>query len=320
MNQKPLLPFVISLALVACAEDPNSETGGSGGAGGASTSASDAASSGAGTTTSTGSGIPSGQTVTIEMDAFDVPPGAEVYKCQNFANPFGGEAEVSAFESHMTGGSHHLLMFYEDAAADGPLEDCSGLEFGPTPYSTQLPDDSVVFPAGVAAAIPSTKGIRLQSHYLNTTSETITAHVKMVYHLAAPGTVKDHAGVLFIVQPFIYVQPNSTKDVTYDCNLPQDMSIIKTASHMHKHGTKFASTVAGAPFYETDSWDHPVPALFDPPRKLSAGDPLHFSCTFVNNSPNALTFGESAETNEMCILVASFFPAPDGDPTISCNK
>lgn len=322
MNHKPLLPFVMSLALVACAEDPQSETsaGGVGGAGG-STSSSDAASSSAsGTVSSTGSGTSSGQTVTIEMEAFDVPPGGEVYKCQNFANPFGGDAEVSAFESHMTGGSHHLLMFYEDDAADGPLEDCSGLEFGPTPYSTQLPDDSVVFPTGVAAAIPATKGIRLQSHYLNTSSETITAHVKMVYQLAAPGTVKDHAGVLFIVQPFIIVQPNSTKEVKYDCNVPQDMSVIKTASHMHKHGTKFTSTVAGEVFYETDSWDHPVPALFDPPMKLNAGDPLHFGCTFVNNSPNTLTFGESAESNEMCILVASFFPAPADDPTIGCKK
>jgi hypothetical protein len=141
----------------------------------------------------------------------------------------------------------------------------------------------------------------------------------MTFHLAAPGTVTDHAGVMFVVQPFINVQPNSTKDVKYSCLLPQDMSVIKTASHMHKHGAKFVSTVAGAPFYETDSWDHPAPAIFDPPRKLNGGDLLKFTCTFVNNSPNTLTFGESAETNEMCILVASFFPAPEGDPTITCQ-
>ena len=79
--------------------------------------------------------------MTIELASFDVGPGEEVYKCQNFANPFGEDVEVSAFESHMTGGSHHLLLFYKNGASDGPLTDCSGLEFDATPYGTQLPDD-----------------------------------------------------------------------------------------------------------------------------------------------------------------------------------
>ena len=319
MNRRPLFPFVISLLLVACADPPGESS--SGGVGG-STSATSATSSGATTSTSastTGTGTPGEKTVTIAMDSFEIAPGGEVYKCQNFANPFGGDVEVSAFESHMTGGSHHLLLFYEDDAVDGALEDCSGLEFGPTPYSTQLADDTVDFPAGVAAAIPTSKGLRLQSHYLNTTSEPITAQVKMTFHLAVPGTVTDHAGVLFVVQPFIVVQPNSTKDIKYSCNLPLDMSVIKTASHMHKHGTKFVSTVAGEPFYETDTWDEPKPARFDPPRQLHAGDPLNFTCTFVNTSPDTLTFGESAGSNEMCILVASFYPAPAGQPTVTCQ-
>jgi hypothetical protein len=316
MNRKPFFPLVASLMLVACGDPQGAGSTDGTGAGGPG----DPTSSGATTATgSTGTGNPGAKTVTIEMGSFDVGPGAEVYKCQNFANPFGADVEVSAFESHMTGGSHHLLLFYEDNAVDGPLEDCSGLEFAPTPYSTQLPDDSVAFPPGVAAAVPTTKGMRLQSHYLNTTTTTITAHVQMTFHLAAPGTVKDHAGVLFVVQPFIAVAPNSTQNVYYNCNLPQDMSIIKTASHMHKHGTKFVSTVAGEPFYQTDTWDEPEPAIFDPPRQLNAGDELFFTCTFANNGPKTLTFGESADTDEMCILVASFFPALSDSPTIACN-
>jgi hypothetical protein len=254
------------------------------------------------------------------MDSFDIMPGEEVYKCQNFKNPFGADADVKAFESHMTKGSHHLLLFYKNnVAANGPLEDCSGLEFAATPYSTQLPDDSAVFPDGVAAGIPVTKGLRLQSHYLNTTADKITAHVQVIFHLAAPGTVTDHAGVLFIVQPSIDIPPNSTQDVTYDCLVPRDMLVLKTASHMHKHGTKFTSTVAGQPFYDTNTWDEPKPALFSPPKELKKGDPLHFACTFVNNSPDTLTFGESAQSNEMCILVASFYPTTINQPTITCQ-
>ena len=254
------------------------------------------------------------------MDSFTIPPGGEVYKCQNFANPFGEVAEVRKFESHMTPGSHHLLLFYNEGASDGPLEDCSGLEFAATPYSTQLPDDEVAFPAGVAARIDPSTGIRLQSHYLNTSSDPLTAHVEVTFHLAASGTVTAHAGVLFIIEPNFAIPPNQTQTVTHECNVPFDMNLIKATSHMHKHGTHFEATIAGETVFETTEWAEPEPAYFDPPRPVSGGDPLHFGCTFVNNSSQTLTFGESAESNEMCIFGAAFYPLPEGSGvTVDCN-
>ena len=276
------------------------------------------AGTGSGTTTSGGTSV--GDELTLTLESFTVPPGGEVYKCQNFSNPFGGgDAEVSEFESHMAKGSHHLLLFYKDGATDGALEDCSGLEFAATPYSTQLPDDSLSFPDGVAATIPATTGLRIQSHYLNTTADTITAHVAVTFHLAAPGSVTQHAGVLFVVQPNIHIPAHSSQVVTDDCSIPQDMNLIKAGSHMHKHGTDFIATGAGNTLVHTTTWDDPAPTKFDPPDVLHAGDPLHFACTFQNDGDTPLTFGESASTNEMCIFVGSFFPIADGTATIGCN-
>ncbi len=100
MNRKPFFPVVVSLMLVACSDPPLEITAGGGGSG-------SSASSGAGSPTgsgstssgssssSTGTGIPGGETVTITMDSFDIPPGGEVFKCQNFANPFGGDVILS---------------------------------------------------------------------------------------------------------------------------------------------------------------------------------------------------------------------------------
>jgi hypothetical protein len=54
-------------------------------------------------------------------------------------------------------------------------------------------------------------------------------------------------------------------------------------------------------------------------RPVSAGDPLHFDCTFVNDSAQVLTFGESAASNEMCIFAAAFYPLPeDSQVTVGC--
>jgi hypothetical protein len=97
------------------------------------------------------------------------------------------------------------------------------------------------------------------------------------------------------------------------------MSLMKAASHMHKHGTHFLATAAGDTLYETSNWNDPAPAQFNPPRQLHAGDPLHFECAFNNSGSTTLTFGESAQTNEMCIFVGSFYPAPAGQVTLGCQ-
>lgn len=325
MNANTWLPLstLALMALTACGGNTETTPTGStssaaattsSGAGGAGTGGADS------TGATSGTGGAAGETLTLKMESFTVGPGQEVYKCQNFKNPFGAvAADVSAFESHMTGGSHHLLLFYKKNATDSALSDCSGLEFAATPYSTQLPDDTLEFPAGVAAQVPTNQGFRLQSHYLNTTSKPIEAHVELTFHLAKPGTVKDHAGVLFVVEPQFSIGPNSTQVVNHTCTLPYDMNLIKAGSHMHKHGTHFDATIGAEKIFETTTWDEPKPALFAPALAVKGGEKLDFNCTFVNNSPNTLTFGESAETNEMCIFVSSFYPVPEGLVTVGCD-
>lgn len=312
--------------LVATACGGSEATSGSGststGAGGStSTGAGGFVGTGGSTTSSTGSGGGvDGDVVTLSLSPFTVLPGEEVYKCQNFKNPFGVEAEIARFESHMTPGSHHLLLFYKKAVTeDAPLEDCSGLEFAATPYSTQLPDDELGFPEGVAGLLAPDRGLRVQSHYLNVSDQPIEAHVEVKLHLAKPGTVKEHAGILFVVEPNIAIAPGSKDVVQHDCAIPHDMNLIKAASHMHKHGTKFTASIAGATVFETDTWDDPPPALFNPPKAVKALDPLHFECHFTNDSSDTLTFDESAKNNEMCIFVAAFYPIPKGGfTTIDC--
>ena len=79
------------------------------------------------------------------------------------------------------------------------------------------------------------------------------------------------------------------------------------------------ATIAGETVFATTEWAEPDPTFFDPPRSVGGGDPLHFECTFVNNSSQPLYFGESAENNEMCIFAASFYPVPEGQVTVGCN-
>src|SRR5579872_4101862 len=54
------------------------------------------------------------QTITLTADSFTVAPGAEVYKCQTFANPFGKDVDLILMDGTMSAGSHHFFLFNID--------------------------------------------------------------------------------------------------------------------------------------------------------------------------------------------------------------
>ncbi|HWE31799.1 MAG TPA: hypothetical protein VHB97_27550 [Polyangia bacterium] len=275
-----------------------------------------------------------GDSATFTMSSFSVASGQEVYYCQTFANPFGEDVEISSFESHMTTGSHHLLLLFQDSATDGTLTPCSGLTFGPMPYGSQRPDDQIVYPSGIAALVKASQGFNLVVHYLNATANDIpTTNVTVTLHKATPGTVTTHAGVFFLdnisaLTPGLGpngtggIPPNTTMTINASYTTKQDMNIIYAVSHMHQKSLNLTATYGTTPtmLYTTDSWDSPPQQAYTPPVLLPAGTAINWSCTIDNDTSTTLTFGESAQTNEMCIFNGQYWPAPDDSPTINVMK
>ncbi len=255
-------------------------------------------------------------TFLLSMGPFRVGPGEERYVCQDFANPFGGDAAIARFASSLTPGAHHLLLFYKPAAADRPLEDCSGTEFAAGPYGSQRSDDELAYPDGVAAAIPAGTGFRAQAHYLNATAAPIDATVTV--RMTPATVVRERAAVLFFSNLYVNV-PAGGHDVVAEksCILPFPVNLVQSSGHMHRHGTRFFAT-AGATattpaqtLFDARTTDAP-PAVYDPPLPLPAGTPVTFRCTYDNDGPTAIGYGDSAAADEMCIFSAQFYPAPFG--------
>lgn len=253
-------------------------------------------------------------TYTITLDPFVVAPGEERYACQDFANPFGGDAAaIRQFTSQLTPGSHHLLLFYKAGAADGPLADCSGTEFAPGPYGSQRPDDSITYPDGVAAVVAPGDGFRVQVHYLNATESPLPVAVTLQLHRIDDAAVHDRAAVLFFSNGAIDVPPGATGAVVQkSCTLPFAVNLLQATGHMHQHGRAFTATSGGVTLFSSTAYSDVAPALFDPPLPLAAGSVITFACTYDNDGATPLRFGDSARTDEMCIFSAQFFPAPFG--------
>jgi hypothetical protein len=267
--------------------------------------------------------------VILTLTSFPVPAGGEVFKCQTFANPFGGaDAEIGEFDSHMSAGSHHMLMLYQTNAPDGALHDCNGLTFGPMAFGSQQPEFAMTYPTGVATLIKANQGFNIVSHYLNATQNDIMATVQIVMHKAPAGSVTQHAGEFFLNDVTALYPPGGvpagvTKTITATYTTTIPMTLFLGVGHMHSRSKNFTATYGpqNTMLYTTDSWDNAPQEIFQPPPMLPAGTQITWSCTIVNDTMNTLTFGESAMTNEMCIFDGQYYPVPAGmDPSITVMK
>jgi len=261
--------------------------------------------------------------VVIKMTEFTVPAGQEIYKCQNFSNPFGTQVDIDRFESHMPEGSHHMIVFFMDGAdagvTNGPLEDCSGSEFHPNVFGAQTPDSVIDLPSGIGVTIPATTSLRYQLHFINTSTADEVAGVTTTFHIAKSGSITSHAGQLLFSNEDISIPPNGTAQVTKTCSAPTPISLLGVSAHVHRHAVDFVATTDGTQLYETKSWTDATPVRFNPPFALPANQGVTFTCSYVNDTAVAVTFGQSALTDEMCILGGIYYPVTDvTSPNIVC--
>lgn len=243
---------------------------------------------------------------TLVMEPFTVDPGGEVFVCQTFANPF-RNAYVRAFESHMSVGSHHLILNAEDSEPSG-IAPCSGLIAPTGPFATQVPDDEYSYPDGVGAFLAGGSNLLVVSHYLNTTTEAIAPTVTVTLRRAPTGSVSKQALMGSWVNLNIDIPAHQTVTASSYGGFGEDSQVLWLLPHMHSRGTHFEVTIGEAnpvTIFETDDWET-APHRFDPPQPVRADERVSYSCTWKNDTDFTLTFGESAATNEMCLVALQY--------------
>lgn len=254
--------------------------------------------------------------VTIQTTPRTILPGEEAFLCQNFANPFGAAVDVVRSASKIVG-SHHMFVFFDAIAGNGPLEECSGLEYTKTLHAAQTPEQVTSYPPGVGVQVTTATGLRVLTHYLNTTKAPIEATVSVTFDFVSPDEIELQAAPLFFNNFSISVPPHDVGEASQTCDIPNDIHLVDLVSHMHRQGVHFvAKTDQGTVLYEGSEWDEPIPTQFDPPLVVPAGSKITYTCSYENPTSQWLDFGESANTNEMCILSGTYFPALLGKPLV----
>src|ERR1700722_10943312 len=240
------------------------------------------------------------QPVTLTMSAFTVPPNSEVFKCQQFSNPWGKDVDIVKMDGYMSAGSHHFFLFNMDPTTlrtqAAPIGDCPGMgiEFHPFPYLSQTPGHYIVtYPdATMGYPIVSANGLMMNAHYLNTGSEPVTPTVSITIYPAKSGVVTTHVGSIFLNNT-VFSVPANTKTPTWypKTSTPitaEDYTIISNWSHMHVYASDFQALMNGNKFYDETNWSEPtlINQANDPmhllPMAVTAGQAITWQCLYTN--------------------------------------
>ncbi|MET0592629.1 MAG: hypothetical protein ABW133_08020 [Polyangiaceae bacterium] len=309
-------------------------TTGTGGSGGATTGGTGGATGGSGGTTGgaggTGGGTDGGTPGTLPPPAagtgvqmktkvFTIMPGQELFKCYHAEVPVDKEMAISEFESLMSVGSHHFILYRADGdtAPVDTITDggCSGNFSTSWVYSSGTSHYGFKNPPGVAMTLNAKQRVGFDMHYINTTTKPIDAQVTLNMTFAT-GTFQK-AAPLISFNTSIAIPPNGTQTVTGECTPGAGANFYLASTHTHKRGVLatihrvLADGTLGEEIVHTTDWEKPYLASWQaaPFLTFKPGEKLRYSCTYQNDRNQVVTVGNSAETNEMCMAVTYFFPS-----------
>lgn len=182
-------------------------------------------------------------TYTTGIGPFTVGKFEETTKCVvvRLKNP--GSAYVKRISQTLAPGSHHLVVYRSTETQEIPEPfNCTpflGVLSGTVPiFISQIGDEELKYPDGVALKFEADQMIRIEAHYLNTTGQPIQAKSEIHFETVDAKKVIHEAGFLFYGSGDISIPPFSefvSKPVFKAP--PKGSKVFGLTSHQHHYGT-----------------------------------------------------------------------------------
>lgn len=271
---------------------------------------------------------PAGEGVQYVMNT-EIAASTEVEMCKFVQAPADG-LWVNRDEVRYTTGSHHFLLYetaYDtipSAKDDGtPVDtsqvfDCSE---GPTEgwTITRLIGGSqnrggasvVSFPPDVAVRVRPGAMLMMNAHYVNTSAEAVTPDVRINLWTIPEAQVKQEGDILFWYNIFINVPEMGSTRAQMRCNVAEDITVTTMQSHMHARGTGYAASFGGNTFYENTLWEDVPVTNYADGLIIPGGTMVDYHCDFENPEAREVFQGPRS-TDEMCMMIGSYYPAVPG--------
>jgi len=265
----------------------------------------------------------------IVSPTVDVNPGADTTYCYYFHTPNTSDLNIKKWASHMTDGSHDLIVYLTPTDLQPPptlsATMCGLAGDGPGPvwtYSAQSPDYEAPLPADDGNGMPVGQQIKagqsgfLQMHFLNTTNAVLHVHVELDAYAYDDGVQVTQAAPFFTLSTMINLPaaaPNPTMGmVNGDCDVASDAKFFLMTTYTHKQGVHTFVKDGATTVFDSRNWELPGAQRWSTTPFFSfASGKLTYQCEYVNPNSYRIKYGDSVTTQEMCMAMGYYFPATD---------
>jgi hypothetical protein len=246
---------------------------------------------------------------------WNLPAGANVYRCTRVTVP--EDMYITAIDVQQPPGAHHTLLTLAGAngtaGPDGD-HDCTATSIGMYMlFAAGVGTPPIALPAGVGVKVSAGQQLHLNLHLLNTNdvSQSGDSAILVKTQPEPPAQLAE----MVLAGPLELDIPSTNQPVSFtgDCTATSPYTLFAVWPHMHQFATRQkVELVAG----ERTSVLHDRPFQFDeqgyfpvePMAQVATGDRVRVTCTFVNASGNAVTYGDGPD-KEMCFAGLYRFPA-----------
>lgn len=269
---------------------------------------------------------PQPKVLTTFIGDWTMKPKQEMTRCviKRLANT--DTVWVNAIKTKLGKGSHHVVVYRSDATEEKKepfnctpfTETLSG---GNVPMMiTQIPEETLQLPKGVAFPFAAGQMIRIESHYLNYFQDDIVAHVDVEFHNIPKSELVHEADMLFYGTPDLSLPPGkATTNPWFFIDVWPGTKIFALTGHTHKLGTNVQVAMADNathvdaplvyPGVKPYTWEEaPIVQFAKPLEFTKPGQGFSYRCSWFNDTKQHVGFGESAN-KEMCFFWAYYYPS-----------
>ncbi len=268
----------------------------------------------------------------IVSPTVDVHPGDDLTYCYYFHTPNTSDLAIKKWASHMTAGSHDLIVYFTRTDLQPPptLSEtkCGLASAGTGPvwiYSAQnvnTPDNEAPLPSDDGNGTPVGQLIKagqsgfLQMHFLNTTNTVLHAQVELDAYAYDDGVQVTLAAPFFTQNTQIDLPaaaPTPTMGtVSGNCDVATDAKFFVMTTYTHKQGVHTFVQDGTTTVFDSTTWEQPGAQRWNASPFFSfASGKLTYQCEYVNPNSYRIQYGDDVTRQEMCMAMGYYFPATD---------
>lgn len=243
------------------------------------------------------------------------PGQKDTYVCVRFTVPT--DTYITNIIAQAPTGTHHTVLSISDGSTQGPdgKYNCNVSELGMVMlYASGVGTSPLDFPTDVSVKVAAGTQVHLNLHLFNASDNALGGESAIWIKSQATAT-PTLAEMVFAGKIAFSLAPNNTNtNIVGGCNNTRNFSMFAVWPHMHQ--------LANHSKFEIIRGSNPPMVIHDMPYSFSEqnyykqspivqvmnGDQIRVTCTFLNNTGQTVTFGDSSN-KEMCFVGMYRYPA-----------